>query len=132
MFRRAFRDFPGRLHVVAGGPEAIASMRTRPPALVLINARSPGVVDGLLNVLSEARRVQELPLPIHVFGPPLRGARIRDMYRSCSAYTVIAERRDRFESLVRSALDYWLNRALLPPPPHGAGALDLRDSPSQR
>jgi len=128
LFRRALGDLPGRLHVVAGGPEAIDSLRAQLPALVLVNSRTPGVVDALLKAIADVRQARRLPLPIHVFGPPVSEPTLRDMYRLCSAYTVIPEQRDRYAQVVRFALDYWLNRTLLPPPPHGTGTPDLPES----
>ena len=136
VFERALAappSLPGVLHVVTGIQEAITAIKeeTFPaPSLVLFNTRSPVLTDaGVIAGLRGLRRVTGVPVLLFVDAADRR--QIADAYRSyAAACAVVPDDRQRFESMLRDALDYWLTRVLLPHPADSRPT--LRDEPGER
>lgn len=123
---------PGRLHVVEGIQQALDFIRDAtlsPPSLVLFNTRGSLADDGLVGGLRNLRRLTGVP--IILFCAPEGRREIGDAYRSfAAACAIIPEERDRFASLVRQTLAYWLTQVLLPHPADSRPAqVDERESP---
>ena len=122
VFERALAappPLPGRLQVVTGIQEAIRSINegiSPAPSLVLFNTRSPLLTDaGVIAGLRGLRRVTGVPVLLFVDSADRR--QVADAYRSyAAACSIVPEDRQRFESMLRDALEYWLTRVLLPHP----------------
>ena len=124
---------PARLHVVAGVQEAVDSIQraaNAPPSLVLFNTRAPAVTDE--RVTAGLRNLRSVTgAPVLLFCAACESRQIESAYRNyAAACTIVPEDPQRFESMVRDALDYWLTRVLLPHPVDSKpSSRDEHDSP---
>jgi two-component system response regulator len=127
--RRGLREigFEADLVVVRDGEEALDYLlrrgrhaddaQWRPPDLVLLDVNLPRL-NGR-QVLGRIRASAELgPVPVVALTTSAREEDVREMY-AAGANTYIAKPADfaQFVRVLQTILHYWLDTALLPPPP---------------